>query len=49
MWATETTGTSKTTILTKDGLPIARFYADRFDAKMLRQMVHALNKGLVGE
>lgn len=44
MWAVSTEGTSKTTILTKDGLPIARFYAGRADEKMLREIAAALNK-----
>ena len=44
MWETEVAGTSKTTILKKDGLPIARFYAERFDAEMLEKITKALNE-----
>jgi hypothetical protein len=36
-------GTSKTTILTKDGEPIARFYAGRFDEALLREIETKLN------
>lgn len=44
MWKISTEGTSKTTILSKDGLPIARFYSGRFDDKMLDAITKALNE-----
>lgn len=47
MWTISTEGASKTTILAKDGVPVARFYAGRFDDDMLANIAAALNKGAV--
>jgi hypothetical protein len=44
-WTVSAEGTSKTTILAKDGLPIARFYAGRFDDEMVAAILAALNHG----
>jgi len=44
MWKSEVAGASKTTILTKDGVPIARFYAERFDDELLAKITDALNQ-----
>ena len=43
-WKITTEGSSRTTILSRDGLPIARFYAGRFDEPLLRQIEQRLNK-----
>lgn len=44
MWEVTVEGTSKTTLLKKDGLPIARFYADRFNQDLLDRIQKALNE-----
>jgi len=38
-----TEGTSQTTILKLDGLPIARFYAGRFNKQLLDEITAKLN------
>jgi hypothetical protein len=41
-------GTSKVTLLKRNGVPIARFYAGRFDQKLLDRILTALNAGREG-
>lgn len=44
-FAISTGGLSRTTILKRGGIPIARFYADRFDQALLDLIVEKLNAG----
>jgi hypothetical protein len=43
-WTVEISGTSKTTVLVKDGVPVARFYANCCSNELLNELLEKLNK-----
>jgi very-short-patch-repair endonuclease len=43
-WEIETTGASRTTILKRNGTPVARFYANRLSSDEMAVMLAKLNR-----